>query len=649
MGGFDKIEFAQPVAKESLTDKKDTNFTMTKRGSKKFKLKLSRKGFIILSIIIGLFILAGIPAFATYKSALKTYRDIKLVSASLKTQNIEQASEQIIQTKKDLQETQKKLGYLVPFKFIPVISFYYNDVEHLLKAGDHGLDTAAIAIDAVKPYADLLGLKGAGSFTGGSAEDRIRTAVLAASKITPQIDKIGESLSLANEEMKKVNPDHYPSFIFGKKINTTLTLAKQTTDQLTTGIVEAKPLIKALPSLLGEKEDKKYLVLFQNDKELRPTGGFMTAYAIFRVEKGVIHIDRSDDIYNLDNSVPNKPKAPAFLQQYLKVSALNLRDSNVSPDFVESMKTFRSMYERAGQRTDIDGIIALDTYVLVDTIKILDDQVTVGGVTFTTKNDPRCDCPQVIYALEDNVSRPVNYVKEARKSILGDLLSTIMTKALSSSPKIYWGPLFQTLIEDTAEKHVLFYLYDEDAQSGIESLNAAGRIKDFDGDYLHINEANLSGAKVNIFMQQQVDNNYEFKGNEILKTVTIHYKNPYPPSDCNLERGGLCLNAEYRDWIRVYVPKGSELIDSSGATGKLKNYEDLGKTYFEGLMTVRPQGVATLTITYKLPSSLSGKSPFKALIQKQPGTDSPEYKTMINGKTKEVFKLSTDKEVVVKK
>ena len=45
MAGFDKIEFTQVENKQNLTDKKDENFTMTKKRSKAFKFKLSRKYF----------------------------------------------------------------------------------------------------------------------------------------------------------------------------------------------------------------------------------------------------------------------------------------------------------------------------------------------------------------------------------------------------------------------------------------------------------------------------------------------------------------------------------------------------------------------------------------------------------------------------
>ena len=306
------------------------------------------------------------------------------------------------------------------------------------------------------------------------------------------------------------------------------------------------------------------------------------------------------------------------------------------------MKTFMSMYKKSSEREKIDGIIAMDSNVLVTTIKILDDQISAGGLNFTTKNDPRCDCPQVIYQLEDNISRPVNYIKTERKGLLGQLLQALMTKALSSSPKVYWGPLFQTLIAQTNQKHIMFYLFNDDAQSGIEALNAAGRIRDFDGDYFHLNDTSFSGAKVDIFLQQEVESNYEI-GNDgaITKTVTVNYKNPYPASDCNLERGGLCLNALYKDWFRVYVPKGSKLVDSKGSQVKVTTYDELGKTVFDGFVTVRPQGASTLTLTYTLPFKWTG-SKLPVLIQKQPGTYANKYTVKVNDNTKDTFELLTD-------
>jgi hypothetical protein len=669
MSGFDKIEF-KPVQKESSAtiagsgsrrtvgssgssgrekkagqDQKTLFMAAKRKKQKKIAWKIP---LIVVGIIVLVVALIGFPAYATYKSGLKTYREAKLIAGAFKQQNIQVASDEIAKTQKDLKDTQRKLHVLIPLKIVPIASWYYNDADHLLNAAAYGLDSATTVTDSIKPYADVLGFKGQGSFAAGSSQDRIKTVVMTMGKITPQIDKIAVSLDLVQKEVDAVDPGHYPAFIFGKKVKAQLTSVKTFADEAATFVTDARPLVKVLPALLGESEEQKYLVLFQNDKELRPTGGFITGYSIFNIDKGALRADKSDDIYNLDNSVPNKQPAPAVLQKYLKVYTFNLRDSNLSPDFVTSMKTFKSMYDTAGESTKVNGIVAIDTSVLVSTIKILDDQVTAGGITFTTKNDPRCDCPQVIYELENNISRPVNYVRSDRKSLLGELLNTILVKALSSSPKIYWGPLFQSLVTQTNQKHVLFYLYNQDAQQGLEALNASGRIKNFEGDYLHINETNFSGAKVNIFMQEAVDNSYDVKGDgTITKTVTIHYKNPFPASDCSLARGGLCLNAEYKDWIRIYVPKGSELVDSKGSQVKITTSEDLGKTVFEGLTTVRPQGVGTLTLTYTLPFKATD-STLPVLIQKQPGTNDNSYTNIVNGKTIETFDLLTDKETKLK-
>src|SRR6185503_5714547 len=119
------------------------------------------------------------------------------------------------------------------------------------------------------------------------------------------------------------------------------------------------------------------------------------------------------------------------------------------------------------------------------------------------------------------------------------------------------------------EKHILFSLDNQDAQSGIDALNWGGRIKSVEGDYLHINDANFGGAKSNMFIKENLTVKYNVIGNgEIEKTVTVDYRNPEKYSDCNLERGGLCLNAILRNFQRIYVPKGSTLVTSKGSEVK---------------------------------------------------------------------------------
>ncbi len=612
-----------------------------------------KKKFVVLGVIIVflLWVILGvvIPGKGVLANGFLAVNSLRAAYSAIKQQNIVQASEELKKAHENLLVTQKSLKFISYNKYIPLIGGYFGDLEHFVKGGVYAVEAAQIAVDSIVPYADLLGFKGQGSFVLGSAEDRIRTAVVTLDKVTPKISDIQGKFTLFRGEIDQVSPNRYLDLGDKFKMKSQIKEVKTVVDQLDTFISEAKPLVEVLPDLLGSKKEVKYLVLFQNDKELRASGGFLTAFAIFRIDKGIIHVDRADDIYALDNSLRKREKAPEPILKYLpKVTTFNLRDSNLSPDFVESMKTFNSMYENSGGKTAINGIIALDTHVLLSTIKILDDKVDAAGLTFNTQLDKRCNCPQAIYVLEDNISRPVGYVRAGRKDLIGLLMYSIMQKALSSSPKIYWGPLIQQGISEINEKHILFYLFDENAQKGLEALNAGGRIKSPDGDYLHINDTNFGGQKSNMYTKHNVVQNIEKQGDgSLVKTINITYTNPEPPSDCDLERGGLCLNAELRNWLRIYVPKGSQLLESQGSEVEVTTGEDLGKTVFEGFLKVRPQGKATFTIKYKLPMKADGKG-LPLLIQKQPGTDGHEYSVKVNGQEVEKFKLTADKELKLK-
>jgi hypothetical protein len=185
--------------------------------------------------------------------------------------------------------------------------------------------------------------------------------------IVKDVDSIAEDIDQARIRVDKINAQRYPETFRGVKLRSTIEKGITQFDGVASLFVDAKPFLKNLPEFLGAKEEKTYLILFMNDKELRPTGGFLTAYAIFKVNKGKFEVARSDDIYTLDASIAKHPKAPEKILAYHKgVSQFYIRDSNLSPDFAESNKLFDGLYQLSSQKVKYDGIIAMDTYVLVD-------------------------------------------------------------------------------------------------------------------------------------------------------------------------------------------------------------------------------------------------------------------------------------------
>ena len=651
--GFKKIDLtslektrSKKIAKEH--EKENAETTTKKTGNSIIK-KILLFFIVLLVLVVGAGIFVYFSAQETITHGKEMVVSGKELAAALKKQDLDESKAKIAQTRTKLAETKKAASRMSWTGVLPFIGGYYKDLNHGLTAGEAGLDALEISLDAILPYADLLGLKGKGTFVGGSANERMQTAITTFEKVTPKLAEISQKIEIVRNEIDAIDPNRYPEKIRNQEVKPKLVGAKNVIDSMANLFISARPLLEELPKIMGQPEPKRYLVFFKNDKELRPDGGFITAYAVFRLEGGKPIVEKADDIYKLDESRTKKVPAPPEILKYHKgVYEFNLRDSNLSPDFVKSIGLFEDLYKDVPGKISYDGIMTVDTNVLVEAMKIL-GSFTVYDRTFSADNDPRCNCPKAVYELEDYSTKPVAYVRSDRKDIIGVLLLQVMQKALGVSPGQYWGRLFQMAIAQLNEKHILVYLKNDKAQPAIEALGWGGRIKDFNGDYLHINDANMAGAKSDLFVKRSAKVNYQVGSDgKITKTLTIDYKNPSPPSNCNLEAGQLCLNGLLRDWVRIYVPKGSKLVDFKGSEMDVVVKEDLGKTVFEGFVTVKPLGASQLVIGYTLPDGLKQGNQLPVLIQKQPGTEGPEYEIMVNGKTIEKFPLITDREEQLK-
>ena len=512
-------------------------------------------------------------------------------------------------------------------KNIPFFGNYYKDIEHVLQAAHHGVAAGDILIKAVEPFADVLGFKTEGTEAFLDAEKKIEGLVKVMPEIAPRLDEVAAEFAVIRQELETVDPNRYPKSFRGQPIRSLLTEAKQTMNTVEESMPDVKELLTVLPGVLGDPTRKTYLILFQNDKELRSTGGFLTAYALMTIEGGKIVDVQSDDMYKLDDLIAEKVPPTPVLVQYLKVEEFFIRDSNLSPDFYESCQKFEWFLTKASEFPRIDGIIGIDTYLVRDILEVL-GPVKLAGYEeeFSSGN--------VVYQLELYANLLGQYIV-GRKDLLGVLMDAMMDKAFNA-PREQWKPLFETGLKLAGEKHILIYLHDQRAQILAEKYNYAGRLEEFEGDYLHINDTNFAGAKANLYVEETVTQDYKVdKDGTITKTVTINLNNPEPYDGW--------LNGTYYDWMRIYVPKGSKLLDSS-AWREVRVSEDLGKTVFETYTYCYPENSNSVSVTYELPFKVQKGQALQTLVQKQPGTDGHEYRITVNGKLVEEFKLAADQE-----
>ena len=599
--------------------------------------KKARRIWVVTVILIFATVIPSIFIFFGFKAASS---HSKAIVTSYKEQNFDNLKKEVVNTKNGLAQVNISLGFLFWLRIIPFVGGYYQDVKGFVGAGVEELTGINILLSDLSSHKEELGFDGHPK----SGPDRVTQVVKIMDKSIPLLDKIEDNLKKASDNVKNINTNKYPEKFKGKDIKKNLEALKSFIMGAAVTVGSGKDALKIAPQALGVPSSKNYLLLFQNDKEIRATGGFMTAYATLSINNGQVSATTSDDIYRLDEKLlnvcltkicPLSPPAPII--KYLPEvsgkprSAWSMRDSNLSPDVPTSAKQFEKMYGFLGDGLPFDGIIYIDTQVVEQLIEVT-GPIDVYGTKYSSELDKRCNCPNVIYELE-NYAQIIEKGEKDRKAILGVLMQQILARSVGADIEKL-PQLIQTLANLANHKHIMFFMHDGITQSALSKLNWTGEIKNFDGDYLHINDSNFAGGKSNIYVDQTVTQEINIKNGKVTKKIAIEYKNPQPFNTW--------LNGINRDYVRFYVPNGSKLLSSKGSEVPVTTIEDLGKTVFEAFIQVRPQNSRKLEVEYELPYNPDGK--YNLLIQKQPGAKDFHYIIKINGSQKADFKLDTDKE-----
>ncbi len=395
-------------------------------------------------------------------------------------------------------------------------------------------------------------------------------------------------------------------------------------------INQAIPAAQSLPSILGYPTEKTYLFLLQNNRELRPTGGFIGTYGIVKTKDGELTTFETDNIYNLDNQAKDTvtEPSPAPIAQHTSTQNWLMRDINWSPDFPATARKARDKYhEEGGPEQQIDGVIAV-TPTFIESLLELTGPLTVEGLEFNAENLFETLEYQVEFAYYENGKS-----ESERKEIIGSLASLIMDE-LFAMPKSSFPELWSTFVENVDSKQILIYVDDPITQSLVIDQNWAGEMKAHDGDFLMFVDANLAALKTDNVMERNVSYKVEQRDGEYYGIAQMDYKNT------GWFDG---FHTRYRTYTRIYLPDGIELVENSGFLSGDKtqggvpvepevytesfthaNGETTSYTVVAGFTAIEPQAEGSLRLRYRLPEKIAKQiqnDEYRLYVQKQPGTE----------------------------
>lgn len=383
-------------------------------------------------------------------------------------------------------------------------------------------------------------------------------------------------------------------------------------------------LIDVIRDILGTDGFKRYLVMFQNHHEIRPTGGFLGSFALVDVQKGKItHIEvPGGGTYDLQGQLAVHVKPPLPLQ--LVNGRWEFQDSNWFPDFPASAKKMEWFYEN-GRGTTVDGVIAINASVLERFLR-------VSGPISSDKYDLLLNPENALAALEQQVEVDYDKTENKPKAVIADLLDQLLTGLKEDLDATAAIRMLAELNEAANQKEIQIFLNDEELQKRIQEFGWTGEIEETPPtqDYIMVVNTNLQGQKSDAKIEQYIDHTSQVQPDgSIINTVKIRRKH-------SGVRGEAFYGRENINFMRLYVPKGSELLDATGFVfppeesfhvpedwykqdpdlliyekekgvhieSGTRVTEEFGKTVFGNWSVVQPGQTSEVSFIYRLPMKI---------------------------------------------
>lgn len=372
-----------------------------------------------------------------------------------------------------------------------------------------------------------------------------------------------------------------------------------------------------------------HLVIFQNNAELRPSGGFIGSFAEVTTNNFFLKkLYFESNIYKRDNQFTREntiiPKDPV-LAEFIPEDGLALRDANWSVDFPEAAKSIAWFYKNEGG-TDLDSIIAINSDFfkellgIIGPIDMVKYDLNINSQNFNEVVQKHVEDTYYESQSNEAVSEP--------KSVLAEMMPIVIVRAKKINNLF---SIYKLILKSLKNKNIQIFSFHDNIEKNLLQKKWGGSINETKGDYLSINHANLGANKSSIYIKELIKYTVNESNSSLISELDIerqYTKNEYDKENIN--------------FTRVYTPKDSILLkaflDNTDITQKVESSQDLDKTVFRLWTNVASGKQINIKLIYKLPERITVDN-YSLVMQKQSGAINQFLEIIFNGATdyKDIF------------
>ncbi len=431
------------------------------RHKHKKKRHTGRNIAIVVAVIVLLLgMLGGVEAYALFNSAKTVKSQASTIMAQASTikdavkKGDSAALSNSVETIRTATNTINKEVNTTAWNIAAMVPVYGQDVKSVQKLGATASD---LVEEALVPVADgLSGLK---------LSELLQDGAINVSILEKLIDALDDATPVIQTSISTINslPEAHIS-----QLKSILDKVKDPLNEANDTLTSAQPILKVLPQMLGaDGQTRNYLVVAQNNAEIRATGGFPGATGIVSVTDGRITMGDFQSIKNLagdDYAEDQDPKETAMFSHENDVTAQII---TCNPDFPVSAKHLAHLWnQRFG--TMPDGVIALDPVVLQNLLGLVGAVTAPDGDVVDGTNAASVLLNGTYKKFGNDGDAQDEYFSAvaglAFKQIMGNLGDADVEK-------------FMSVLETAAkENRLLAWMQDADEQAAIVKFNLAGDI-----------------------------------------------------------------------------------------------------------------------------------------------------------------------------
>ncbi|MFB9312325.1 DUF4012 domain-containing protein [Nocardioides plantarum] len=258
----------------------------------------------------------------------------------------------------------------------------------------------------------------------------------------------------------------------------------------------ARTASEVAPTMLGADGPRDYLLIFQNNAEIRSTGGLSGSWARLHTENGRLELKEQGDAS--DFGVSAAPVAPVSKEEnavYGDVIARYFQDPVMVPDFPRAAELFDAFWTSKYPQTDLDGVLTLDTvglsYLLRGT-----GPVTSDGYTLTPETVVQLMLNQVYLDVDDPRKQD-----EVFTSVAARIFGAVTTGVTSPTE------LVKAVDQAVDERRLMVASFEDGLTSKIRGTRIAGELSGDDGATPHVDVTvnDATGSKMSYYLDYDTE------------------------------------------------------------------------------------------------------------------------------------------------